>query len=417
MTSLRILSLLLAFNSFQIEILRAEEPLPALKSVALMEKWIAGLDNSDHFSPLILKELNATDTEIKKKAILEYSNHLLKNFSSLTGMAREDHYNAFLKTANHLVPEAKICSYFYDCYSKNIVNLNGLNVLFEHYNRRKKHPNRFSSSKAIDASALVNELNDMEKESFTGEKSLLVRQRGEKSKHVTPVLIRKTASETQFILLDSLGSGSDSAYDWSAVTEVDIRNSNLPNIRVHKFSLKRQNDGRSCPIFAFKDALQNTKTNLFDQIDACTQEGLQAGFDSDLKENSLQIIPDCTYPNSYTMNSILPHFMKMAQNVQMVEEYLKKNPAYSNTPVSSRGTLSEITTLHKDAKGSTYARKHAYKYYGIILGDILGETQGGKNQENHGRKSAMVEELRGKDEWVLAHVSRHHGGVQALSAP
>lgn len=321
-----------------------------------------------------LKNEELQKEELKKKVILEYANHLLNTFDQADELGREKRYNQFLKTADHLIPHAKICSYFYDCEGHNTINIDGLNILFQHYNRREKYVNKFSESKAINSDSFLNELNRMEDEKFIGEKSLLVREsHGNNGKHITSVLIRKTATETRFIILDSLGStynrntqGNEFYYSVEAAVD-KIQKSKLPGKKVHIFSIARQVDYGSCSIFAFKDSLQNVKTNLFDAIDEFEQEGC-----------SVKTEPHWYAPATFITDWILPQFMKMGQSANALVGYLRGNPEYSGTPVSARGTLSEVVAQYTDKSDSTgksvntYARKHVYKYYGIVLGEILG---------------------------------------------
>jgi hypothetical protein len=63
-------------------------PASPSSSVILMQKWVAALGKKG-FSREVSRELQTTNLELKKAAILEYSNYLFKNYPEPNSDNRE----------------------------------------------------------------------------------------------------------------------------------------------------------------------------------------------------------------------------------------------------------------------------------------------------------------------------------------
>jgi len=279
----------------------------------------------------------------KRQLVLDYADYAWKYFDQLgTNFEREKKYHAFLKISNALLPEVKICSYFYDCYPRNILDLNGINLLLTYFQGKEKYKNRLRFSGGVDIQDLPALVQNLVYQGSRGETSFVVRQRGKK--HVTPLFIRIDDKKLTAISLDALG-GSESGYDWGSWIQAALKSSIKIPIEFYKFKKERQNDGISCAIFCIRDLLEHAKNNLFGYI-----EGIK-GSDPAI------IIPDPYFKkDSFLILGLPLEFMKVSQ-----VEWVSKGVQVQK-PENQR-TSTDHKILH--------TRKKAYKYFKILLELIL----------------------------------------------
>jgi hypothetical protein len=347
----------------------------APQSLAKMEKSIGALKTFqelgyDDAVDKAVAELKSLPLSERKKLINEFATRMSKDFRSFTnGMEREKTYHQFLKIADHLVPEAKICSYFYNCYEKNIIDLNGLNKLVDHFDKKEGYKGKVKPTEAIDISELEKRVKSMEDSSFIGNQTFLVRPAG---KHITPVFFRRDKDKTEVIIMDSLGEEA-MGYKHASAIEEKIRSASDHHrpLNVSKALEKRQNDGASCPIFSFRDVLENTKVDMFQYV----KNSLSG--ESTCSKNTNIVSPDGMCIDSFLINTLPPNFIKVAQIPRTINKYLDSTEKVSPPSKSVSQNNSEERTLKelKDEYGTTnYTRKRAYKYYQILIENLLQES-------------------------------------------
>jgi hypothetical protein len=342
-------------------------------------------ENSIEFKEAI-KNLGFEKDELKEM-VKAYAAHTHESFPKLeTGpesQAREKNFNQFLKVSNQLLPEYKICSYFYDCYQRNILDLNGLNVLVSEFQAKKKYRGKLVESHAIEADQLIPHLNQMEEANFIGEKNFLIKQKG--GKHITPVLLKRTETGSSAIILDSLGHPSH--YRHQDNTEDLLRNSDLKPLTVFKLVPQRQRDGFSCPIFSLKDVLEHSKQNMFDYVESCKWN---YEFDAQTQTVSYPVTAD---PNGGCLSPLIqilpPQFMKTTQDTQILDAYMASFPHRGNAKISAPSkqsanqadeldeqgrSLFEILDEYKHSSGkSNYTRRRAFKYFNVLIQSLLNQ--------------------------------------------
>jgi hypothetical protein len=202
-------------------------------------------------------------------------------------------------------------------------------------------------------------------------------------------------------------------YRWGGNTEKFMRQSKIPNLEIYKLLPGRQLDGKSCPIFSFKDVLEHSKTDLFSHLQECQPER-EPGL---LPSGEGGASSSCTGA-SYGLKRIMPEFMKTYQMLDKIADYLESNPEFSSKTISPplkpgtmRGTqpgaqpdtqsgtktgklipehglegrtlaqlladsLVQIPTKgQKVNQQNSYVRKKAYKYYGVVLQTLLDESK------------------------------------------
>ena len=295
-----------------------------------------------------------------------------------TPKERELNYHVFLKIAHVLIPEVAICSYFYDCYEKNVINLKGLNELIACYNSKEKYKDQLNSAVAISVDDLGNQLSALS-ELEQGEKLLLVNIY---QKHITPVFMRKYLDKTDVIIMDSLGDAY-SSYRWGTKIEQMIRKHSLGKvgnpINIYKVYEKRQNDGSSCPIFSMRDLLEHTKVDMFKFVQS--------------EKENIRSHPGCdTSSGTYLIDRLPARFIKVAQHVETIERYMDSAERVSSPSKTHGGDSGEARTL-KQVKGeycspADYVRKRAYKYYQVLINKILG-LDSSRIQVSDGQKVLM----------------------------
>ncbi|MFZ9595359.1 MAG: hypothetical protein ACO3A2_04710 [Bdellovibrionia bacterium] len=313
---------------------------------------------------IILDKVN----EAKMNLIASYSEGLWRDFplSNGKGKEREEHYHRFLMVADGLYPKARICSYFYDCYPRNIVGLNGLKLLINHFNQKEDYLGALKNADAVTLEEFEREIQQWNAPIASEEREFLVQISG---KHITPVFVKRFEGKSQVVTLDSLGESDGHSYG----TDIEniLRARMEGPIEVYKFIDQRQRDGTSCPIFSLRDLLEHKKKSLFDYIDQKKK--------SEERTNYIKNHFKCN-SDSYLLLNLPASFLKVAQDISTLYKYQDSPELVSASPKASprdRLHVSEVKmgrTLKdlKDDYGQTnYTRQRAYKYYSIIINNAL----------------------------------------------
>ncbi|MFZ9595358.1 MAG: hypothetical protein ACO3A2_04705 [Bdellovibrionia bacterium] len=295
-----------------------------------------------------LKDLYPSE-ESRAKLISDYSWEAYSRFSDLGILrVREKNYSSFLRISDRLYPPAQLCSYFYECYEKNILDLNGINLLIGHFQSKSDSFNQsYPQIEAIDISSLPEKIHTITRELGEATYSMIVRPFG---KHVTPIFIQKKWDQIFVISLDSLGE-TQYGYNWGSRIEKIIRGASLMPVEMYKFQFPRQIDGISCAIFSLRDLIENSRGNLFKWLREARS----------LHENSIFQ----TAPHSFLIRSLPSSFHKVTQHGETLKPYLALLE-----PVTEDGRT--LLKLKQSEPKVDYTRQKAYKYFSILISKVLG---------------------------------------------
>jgi hypothetical protein len=333
-------------------------------------------------------EISQIDPNHRRLMALSYYSHFYKNLHYYPENVREGQFYRYLKVLDLMFPDAQIFNYFFD-FGKQIANapnLEGMKILIEYFNTKKKGTNQYENTLndivALPLQQLTSRLNELKNSDFLGEKRFLVLNQGTVGGHYVPVFLKRSPSETQIIVTDS---GPWSLIDKKTGEQVlnkyvlriqdAINRSELKNTQLYTFAYGRQADGVSCSITSLRDILESNKFSLFQYIQTLEPSQIDQWGNTDL----------------HIIHSYPPEFMKVAQRLSYIDPFESKHPEWKNKKISMKPhlrngnkeieyrTLRQVMDTHTVdvltdrgfEKRNFYLRRRAFKYFGVILNNIL----------------------------------------------
>lgn len=324
----------------------------------------------------------------RKKLVVSYIEYFYDHIEDFTDANREKLFNSYTKITHQVLPEVGIHQYFFDFgnHLANAPTLEGLKVVLNHFKNKEKdsekYKNKLNNVAFTFLAEFTERLNELAAQNFVGDRQFLVLAAGTVGGHYIPVLLKKTETDTTFIITDSgpwllpdHKTGKTTTNRYVAAIQRVIGLSNLKNVNLFAFLYGRQADGVSCSITSFRDILEAQKIDLFDYIKNVDPSRIE-------KINGTNLSIVAYYP---------PHFMKVAQRLAYIDDYEKQNPDARTTIVAvktvlkngesviEKKTLRQVIEAHtlsvlvnnRVEKRNFYLRKKGFKYFRLIIRSVV----------------------------------------------
>jgi hypothetical protein len=264
-----------------------------------------------------------------------------------------------------MFPESHIFKYFRKWGMRNVIDLEGMKMLVNHFQKKDKYSALRGNVSVLPIENLSSALSELQARTFRGKKAFLVQHRWA---HFTPVFVQMGPEGNRVVIADS--GDWMGGHPWVRETQEKINSSTLSSPEIYTFAKARQADFVSCPIFSLRDVLESTKVDVFEYV-----KNIRERHPSQITKAS----PEVGQLDNLSVVEWHPeNFMKTSQRLTLVEAYKKANP-------ESKNYVGEDESLEKFLQKNTETgivggklkpinfstRKTAFKYSELILKAIL----------------------------------------------